>query len=904
MLAVLLLNANRIVSVDELAEMLWGPDLPASARVTVQNYVKRLRHVLGDAERARIRTAEAGARLVTRHPGYLLQAAEDEVDVARFRRLCRDGGTAVREGAWDRADGLLGEALGLWRGAALADVPSDLLVRDEVPGLEELRLQAEEWRAESALHLGRHDELVPALQALAARHPLRERFHAQLMLALYRCGRQAEALAAYQHARHVLVDELGAEPGSDLQDLQQQVLAADPGLAFADASRPAGEAVPAFPYRGLNAFGEQDAGLFFGRGDATARVLELMSGCLDGAGLIIVSGVSGAGKSSLLHAGVLPGLRRAGLAAAPEAALWPCLTFTPGRSPVAELAVQVAPLTGVDAAALRQQLIADPAGFALTARQAALSAVGGANGKQRRVVLAVDQCEQLFTACESAQEREAFVTALHAAVTGDSSGQPPAALVMLVVRADFEARLADVPQLAAAVQDRYLLIAMTRRQLRLAITGPAAAAGCGVAEDLVQVLLEETGAPTADPLPPETAAGAGAGTLPLLSHALDQAWRARAGQQLTLADYERAGGIEGAVAASAQRVYQALTPAQQHAARQIFTWLAVPSSDGTDTALPAARADLTAGTTAAQAADVEVVLERFAAERLLTLDAGTVAVSHEVLLTAWPLLRDDWLADARADRLIRARLHATATEWAQNSRDPSYLYSGSRLEAAAATAARLAADPRQLPLSHADTDFLHASRRAGRRRVRARRKLTAVLLALLAALTTVAVLAVRARQAAATQRDIAVSRLLISQSQADAGANATVSRLQAIAAWALNPSPQARDAMLTAAANPQTATITADPGGVFSVAFSPDGKTLATSGPSGVRLWDVATGQQTGKILDGNPTFSVAFSPYVKTLYTTSSSYGVQLWDVDNGRPTIFSLEFTSLAFSPDGKTL
>src|SRR5215469_3912149 len=289
-----------------------------------------------------------------------------------------------------------------------------------------------------------------------------------------------------------------------------------------------------FPYRGLSAFGEQDAELFFGREEAAGRVLELMSASLSGAGLVVVSGVSGAGKSSLLRAGVLPRLRQAGLAAVPEAASWPCLVFAPGHGPLAELAVQIASLARVDAAAVRRQLAADPAGFALTARQAALAVPAGPSGEglpdspadseRRRVVLVVDQCEQLFTVCQTPQEREAFLIALHAAATG----RHPAALVVLVVRADFETRLADYPQLNAAVQARYLLTGMTRRQLRLAITQPAAVAGSSVEEDLVQVLLEEAGARAAGPPLPGQAAGSGG--LPLLSHALDQTWRTRGGQ--------------------------------------------------------------------------------------------------------------------------------------------------------------------------------------------------------------------------------------------------------------------------------------------------------------------------------------------------------------------------------------
>jgi hypothetical protein len=245
-----------------------------------------------------------------------------------------------------------------------------------------------------------------------------------------------------------------------------------------------------FPYRGLSAFGEQDAALFFSRDAAAADVLDLMSARLSGDGLAVMSGVSGAGKSSLLHAGVLPRLRKSGLAGAPEAASWPCRVFAPGRRPLDELAVQIAPLARADAAEVRERLAADPDGFALTARQAALdaadrsAAVPSAAG-QRRVMLVVDQCEQLYTSCDAAAERDAFITALHAAAGRDT------ALVVLVVRADFEARLADCQQLIAAVQDRYLLTAMTERQLQLAITRPAAAAGSRVEDDLVQVLLDE-----------------------------------------------------------------------------------------------------------------------------------------------------------------------------------------------------------------------------------------------------------------------------------------------------------------------------------------------------------------------------------------------------------------------------
>src|SRR5207247_4853725 len=355
----------------------------------------------------------------------------------------------------------------------------------------------------------------------------------------------------------------------------------------------------------------------------------------------------------------------AGLAAAPGAAWWPCLVFTPTRARLEELALRVAVLAGTDASAVRRGLDTSPDGFAHPARQATLAQppvpaadpVGLAAGRdqpQQRLLLVVDQFEELFTQCADEGQRRAFVTALHAAATAaHGPDQAPAALAVLGGRADFESRCADYPQLAGGVQDRYLVTAMTGRQLRMAITEPAKKADSQVDDELTDLLLAEVRGRA-----PGTS---GAGMLPLLSHALDQAWRSRAGETLTLADYERTGGIEGAVAASAQRAYDGLTPAQQAAARQVFLRLTATSSDGADTADRVARTELTAGTSPAETRDVGAVLEAFAAERLLTLAAGTVELSHEALLTAWPLLRDTWLADPPADRVVRTRLHTPAS---------------------------------------------------------------------------------------------------------------------------------------------------------------------------------------------------------------------------------------------------
>jgi energy-coupling factor transporter ATP-binding protein EcfA2 len=492
------------------------------------------------------------------------------------------------------------------------------------------------------------------------------------------------------------------------------------------------------PYQGLHAFDEGSAPFFFGRETATAEVLKRISLCVDGTGLLVVSGVSGAGKSSLLRAGVLPQIRGAGLEAAPEAASWPCLLFTPGSAPLDELAVRVAHLAGINADAVRRGLDDDPARFALMARQAALAQLSGSPGepggqppgspRKQRLLLVVDQFEQVFTMCPAERQRQAFITALCAAAARDGPEQDPAALIVLGVRADFEARCADYPQLAGAIQDRYLLTSMTERQLRRTITEPAKAAGSRVDDDLVEVLLTEVGA---------RRSWLSAGVLPLLSYALDQAWRSRAGYTLTLADYERAGGIEGAIGASAYHAYSRLTPGQQQAARHVFTRLTATSSDGVDTAARATLAELTEGKTPDQVADVDAVLEVFAAERLLTLAADTVEISHEALLSAWPLLRDTWLAESHADRRIRTQLRATAADWESRARDSAYLYRGTLLEAATGTAGRTDADPaRNPPLSRAERDFLNASTRASHRSAFRRRMVVALLAAMLLILVT------------------------------------------------------------------------------------------------------------------------------------------------------------------------
>jgi YVTN family beta-propeller protein len=225
-LALLLLEANRVVSMDRLAEDVWGGHPPEGWARTLQTYVFHLRQAL-EPERARGATGEV---LVTRDHGYLLHVNRDHLDAALFQDGFTTGRAALEAGRPAEAARALRQALDLWRGPVLADLADYAFTRPEAARLQELRLAVLEARIDADLALGRHDELTAELEQLVAAHPLRERLHGQLMLALYRCGRQADALAAYRRVRDLLASELGIDPGEPLQRLHAAVLAHDPAL--------------------------------------------------------------------------------------------------------------------------------------------------------------------------------------------------------------------------------------------------------------------------------------------------------------------------------------------------------------------------------------------------------------------------------------------------------------------------------------------------------------------------------------------------------------------------------------------------------------------------------------------------------------------------------------------------
>jgi DNA-binding SARP family transcriptional activator len=309
LLATLLLAVNQVVATDKLAEALWQGSPPETARVTLQNYIMRLRHTLGPT---------GYERIVSRRSGYLIDVRSGELDVARFVELRGAGLAAAQARAWEDASDQLAAALRLWRGQPLADVQSALLA-PEVPRLAEMRLQALESRIDADLHLGRHREVTAELAALAAAEPLRERVHELLMLALYRSGQQAAALAAYRQARRRLVDERSAEPGPALRELNQRILQSDRTLLI--AARPRSGPRPADAASGAaspdGAPRQRPVMLPAAVPGFTGREAQLCALSAAAAGTpasaVVISGTAGVGKTALAvhwareHAGSFPG---------------------------------------------------------------------------------------------------------------------------------------------------------------------------------------------------------------------------------------------------------------------------------------------------------------------------------------------------------------------------------------------------------------------------------------------------------------------------------------------------------------------------------------------------------------------------------------------------------------------
>ena len=665
------------------------------------------------------------------------------------------------------------------------------------------------------------------------------------------------------------------------------------------------------PYPGLVPFEERDARVFYGRGEMVAQLVRRMAEQLGRTGILLVAGESGAGKSSLLGAGLMPRLAAGALGSGSER--WPRRVIRPTGSPLRGLAMQLADVAGADPVSIYRSLSATPGEASMLVEHAVRSAETTASAPPR-LILVVDQFEDLFTAGEDTDagraEREAFIAALHAAATVPvGRHELPSALVIAAMRADFLGRLIAYPALRTVMDAGLFTVGpMSEAELRLAMTGPAAEAGLAVEPALVEAVISELRA--------GAAGGIGSGALPLMSQAMAATWERREGNKLTLRGYRRAGGVADAVNRGARAAFDALTGRQQDAARLVFTQLTVVMPDGRLVRRRCSRAELDLPG-AATAADIDVVIDVFSAQRLLVLGQDSVEISHDVLLHAWTQLRD-WLGDDQLDRALYSQIVTDAETWDVNRRDPSYLYRPGRLATIDAATTRWQDAPtRYPPLPAASTAFLRAAHHAASRSIRRRRGVIAGLLALTVIAISAAGVAANDAADASRQHLISLSRQLATESLIIDSGDPLTARQLAVAAWRVYPTDQAESVMTTLLTEQQRdGMVPGDPasGGATGAAFSPDGKLLAIAYGDGiVRLWNPATEQAVGAPLQaGTGTVSgaaaVAFSRNGKLLATADADGTVRVWNPAGGQAPLATYNgnaaVNGVAFGPDGKLL
>ncbi|MET7637187.1 WD40 repeat domain-containing protein [Streptomyces sp. NPDC005438] len=616
--------------------------------------------------------------------------------------------------------------------------------------------------------------------------------------------------------------------------------------------REEGDQIPP-PYLGLSRFEPKDSDLFFGREQLVDQLHELTRRFP----FTAVFGPSGSGKSSLLRAGLIPRLRE-GNGEGPRPARVRILT--PGAHPMAR----------------RERLVPDEA--------------------PGPTYVLVDQFEELFTLCQDPGERADFIEALL------SAGQPDSRLrVVIAVRADFLGQCAQHAGLTEVLQRATLLTGpMNREELQRAVVQPAIARGFQVQRSLTQRVIREV----------EDEPGA----LPLMSHAMLETWRHRRGHMLTETAYDATGGLHGAIAKTAEKVYAGFSPEEAEQARRVLLRLVAPGDGTPDTRRPTDRAELGAELDRGGPGQTTTVVDRLVEARLLTLDDGVVDLAHEALITAWPRLRG-WI-DSERDRLrLHRQLTQAARDWETLDQDPGALYRGSRLASARE------AFPEEISereLTPSEREFLRASRHQYQRKVRWRRTVTAVLAALCLIASVAAVVAVQQRETAQSERNTAMFQQMVTKADGLRDSRRSLAARLDVAARGMDSPADLETRLLSDAGATLSTPLSGHHGVVSSTSFSPDGKTLASGGHDRkVRLWDTSDplrarplGSPPGRLPDRVE--DVRFGRGGRLLAAALHDRTVRLWDTSrprSPRPLGGPLRTrdaapTTLAFSPKGDVL
>jgi WD40 repeat protein/DNA-binding SARP family transcriptional activator len=908
-LAMLLLQANRMVPLEQLASDLYDESVPPTASAQIRDHVSQLRKLLDPGYRP-----GAVAQLIeTRQPGYVMHLNQEQLDASRFEWLLAEATGALGRGEFDLASQELRDALALWRGPPLADFTYASFAQPAIGRLVELRLTALERRIEADLALGHEGTLVAELEELVGEHPLREQLCSQLMLALYRAGRQAEALDVYQATRRQLDEALGIAPSPALRELERKMLRHDRALERPRReSRPLGdgEEQPGShrrnPYKGLRPFGEADAADFFGREELTRLLVDRLAESR----FLAVVGPSGSGKSSVVRAGLISQVRSGAL---PGSEGWHFAVLAPGPYPLEELEACLLRIATNPPPSLIEQLGADDRGLLRSIKRVLPD-------DNSELVIVLDQLEELFTLVADESLRSHILSSLERAVRDPHSRLR----VVATLRADFYDRPLMYRGFAELLRDNVVTVSpLSPDAIERAISEPARLSGVtfeqGLLAEIVADVLNEPGA------------------LPLLQYALTELFDNRAGTALTRAVYESIGGVSGALAGRAEELYLGLDAARQTAARQLFLRL-VTLGDGADTRRRVDRAELMS-LEVDQAALLACINAYGGPARLLFFDRdprtrqSTLEIAHEALLLEWKRLRD-WIETAREDVRLHRRLAAAADEWEESGRDPSFLLRGSQLSRFESWAGEsgLAQTQRERGYLRSSVEqrrveqAAEESRRARedaleRRSLNRLRALVGVLG--VAALVAVGLTIVAFDQSNRSKREarIATGRQLAAASVANLDVDPERSILLAMRAVETTRGtsaaalPEAVEA-LHRAIEASRVLLTIKDISPAAVAFSPDGSQLASAGPSkaspgltpSASVWEARTGKRVLSLRGATSRIDdIAYSPDGTRLVTGSVDGTAVVWNAHGGKRILVMPDsgesggFLGVAFSSDG---
>jgi DNA-binding SARP family transcriptional activator/WD40 repeat protein len=640
------------------------------------------------------------------------------------------------------------------------------------------------------------------------------------------------------------------------------------------AEPPDPSAAEVCPFRGLAPFDSAHAEYFFGR----ERLVADLVARLVGSTLIAVVGPSGSGKSSVIRAGLLPSLAEGMI---PGSEGWRQVVMRPGEHPLEEL----------DRALARVE-----SGEGKSGGDEPFPAALDSLKLGERLVLAVDQLEEIFTACRDEGERVAFTEAL-AALADDADQR---VVVILAIRGDFCGHCAEYPALSRQMSANTMFVGPMRRdELRRAIELPARRAGLRVEPSLVSALVGDV---ADEP-----------GGLPLLSTTLVELWEERSGRTLRRSSYDSTGGVSGAVARLAERAYRRLTAAERERARAILVRL----TDAEQPAPVRRRIPLSELETERdeQAAAALTVLTE---SRLVTIDEGTVEVAHEALLREWPRLRG-WLAEDAEGRRVHQHVIHAAAEWNASGRDPGELYRGARLASALDWASEHDREPNEL-----ERAFLEGSRAASERDAKRQRRANRRLRTLLAGVGVLLAAALVAGAIALSERQGARSAATVADAERLGAQALTEERLDqalrlATAGVALDDSAATRSSLLSTLLRSPAAigVLRTDGQEEFrALALSPDGETVAVSDADGTAtLFDTDTHEVVGEHQAPGTAFVIAFDPQGDSLAVAedSSATGtLEILDAATGRVRSSTslaagqgfAPFGIVIYAPDGRTL